>query len=144
MTPVGLVIAGCWQINYILANNGRRKFHLNFTSVPLLLKYINMSTVYLFYKAFCILKMKVALISCRWSKARSKAGVNNWLIRPPAESVPDLNNRDFADKFIRRVGVETQTPLVSKFPTWERVVRGNWADAIFCVWSDLSLTAFLS
>ena len=49
-----------------------------------------MNTVDWFYKYFCNLKIKVALISCRWSKVRSKAGENNGLIRPPAEIVPGL------------------------------------------------------
>ena len=73
-----------------------------------------MNTVYLFYKAFCILKIKVALISCRWSKAWPKAGENNGLIRPPAETVPGLNNREIAPiSSPSGVGVETQTPLAS-------------------------------
>ena len=82
--------------------------------IILLLQYINMSTVYLFYKAFCILKIKVALISFRWSKARSKAGEKNGLIRPPAEGVPGLNNREIASiSSPGGVGVEAQPPLAS-------------------------------
>ena len=81
-----------------------------------------MSTVYLFYKAFCILKIKVALISCRWSKALSKAGENNGLIRPPAESVPGLNNIENSPISLPSgVGVETQTPLAS--PLGSELVR---------------------
>ena len=55
-----------------------------------------MKTVYLFYKAFCILKIIVALLSCRWSKAWSKAGENSGMIKPHPESVPGLNNREIA------------------------------------------------
>ena len=44
MTPVGLVMAGCWQINDILSNIGRTILvHSNFKPVPLLLRYINTS-----------------------------------------------------------------------------------------------------
>ena len=90
--------------------------HLNFKVVPLLLKYINMNTADLFYKSFCILKIKVALISCRWSKVRSKAGENNGLIRPPAESVPGLDNREIAPiSSPHGIGVEHQTTLASPF-----------------------------
>ena len=75
-----------------------------------------MSTVYLFYKSFCILKIEVALISCMWSKVRSKAGENNGLTRPPAESVPGLNNREIAPiSSPHGVGVENQTTLASPF-----------------------------
>ena len=68
---------------------------------------------------------EVALISCRWSKAWSKASENNGLIRPN-EIVPDLNNREIAPI---SDGVETQTPGC---PAWKRVAWGNWADAMFC------------
>ena len=54
----------------ILANNRRKTS--NFESVPLLTKNINMSIVYLFYKVFTVLKVKVVLINCSWSKAPSK------------------------------------------------------------------------
>ena len=44
------------------------------------MKYINMSIIYLFYKDFIILKIKVVLISYSLSKAASKAAENNGLI----------------------------------------------------------------
>ena len=73
-----------------------------------------MNTVYLFYKSFCILKIKVGLISCMWSKVQSKAGENNGLMRPLAESVPGLNNREIAPiSSPHEVGVENQTTLAS-------------------------------
>ena len=75
-----------------------------------------MSTVYLFYKGFCILKNKVALIGCRWSKAQLKAGENNGLIRPPAECAPGLNNREIASiSSPCEVGIDTQTSLALPF-----------------------------
>ena len=75
-----------------------------------------MNTVDLFHESFCILKIRVALISCRWSKVRSKAGENNGLIRPPAESVPGLDNREIAPiSSPHGIGVEYQTTLTSPF-----------------------------
>ena len=75
-----------------------------------------MNTVDLFYKSLCILKIKVALIICRWSKVPSKAGENNGLIRPPSESVPGLDNREIAPiSSPHRIGVEHQTTLASPF-----------------------------
>ena len=75
-----------------------------------------MNTVDLFYKSFCILKIKVALISCMWSRVSSKAGENNGLIRPPAESVPGLDNREIAPiSSPHGIGVEHQTTLTSPF-----------------------------
>ena len=129
MTSVGLVMAGCCQINYILTNIGRRNsiWILN----PLILKYIDMNTVYLFYQSFCILKLKVALISCSWSKVPSKTGENNGLIRPPAESVPGLDNGGLPDKLTRWDWGRSSTS--SGFPVWERVGWGNWADGLFCL-----------
>ena len=44
------------------------------------MKNINMSIVYLFYKVFFVLKIKLALINCSWSKAPSKTALNNGLI----------------------------------------------------------------
>ena len=44
------------------------------------MKDINMSIVYLFYNVFILLKIKVALINCSWSKAPSKAAENNGLM----------------------------------------------------------------
>ena len=97
VTPVGLAMAGCWQINSILANIGHRN------SIRVLNQY-----------PFCILKITVALICCRWSKVQSKPGENNGLIRPPAESVPDLNGSEIAPiSSPGGVGIETQTPLAS-------------------------------
>ena len=49
------------------------QLHLNFKSVTLLMKNINMSIVYLFHSVFTVLEIKVALINCSWSKAPSKA-----------------------------------------------------------------------
>ena len=46
-------------------------------------------------------------------RARSKAGENNGMIRPPAESVPGLNNRDCSNKLTTEVWVGTQTLLAS-------------------------------
>ena len=37
------------------------------------MKYIIMNMIYLFYKVFIILKIKIALNDCSWSKAPSKA-----------------------------------------------------------------------
>ena len=60
------------------------------------------------------MKIKVALISCRSSKVRSKAGENNKLIRPPAESVSGLNNREIAPiSSAPEIGVQNQTTLAS-------------------------------
>ena len=45
---------------------------------------------------------------------RSKAAENNGLKRPPAESVPGLNNREIASiSSPRGVGVENQSTLAS-------------------------------
>ena len=91
----------------------RRSPHFSTTSTSHWLHPL-MSTVYLFYKAFCILKLKVALISCRWSKALLKAGENNGLIRPPADCVPDLYNREIAPiSSTGGVGVKAEPPLDS-------------------------------
>ena len=82
-TPVGLVIAGCWQINSILFNIGRRNYfwslnqYLFFWNALIWAQFICFIKFFAFWKLF-----KVAMISCRWSKARSKAGENNGLIRP--------------------------------------------------------------
>ena len=46
----------------------------------------------------------------------SKAGENNGLIRPPAESVPSLDNREIASiSSPHGIGVEHQTTLTSPF-----------------------------
>ena len=58
MTPVGLVMAGCWQINSILANIGRRK------SIRILNQYSFFwiwAQLIMFYKAFCIKKKLLEL-----------------------------------------------------------------------------------
>ena len=78
-----------------------------------------MKTVDLFYKSFCILKIKDALISCRWSKVRSKAGENNGLIRPPAESVAGLDNREIAPISSPHQWNWGRTSNYSGFPVWE-------------------------
>ena len=85
-----------------------------------------MNTVYLFYKSSCILKIKVALISCMWSKVRSKAGENSALIRPPpAESVAGLNNREIAPiSSPPEIGVQNQTTLAS--PLGSKLVGVIW------------------
>ena len=41
------------------------------------MKNIDMRIIYLFYKAFIVLKIKMALINCSWSMAPSKADYNN-------------------------------------------------------------------
>ena len=105
-----------------------------------------MNTVYLFYKSFSILKIKVALISCRWSKARSKADENNGLIRHPAESVPGLCNREIAPiSSPCGVGVENQTPLAC--PLGGELVEvigltpcSAYADFDHCPWRLLELS----
>ena len=70
--PLSSGMAGCLQINCILANSGRKKLHSSFKLVPHFVKIINMSIVYLFYKVFIVSKIKVTLINCTWSKAPSK------------------------------------------------------------------------
>ena len=42
------------------------------------MKNIIMSIVYLFYKVFIISKIKVPQINCSWSKAPSKAALEQW------------------------------------------------------------------
>ena len=46
----------------------------------LLIKYINMSIIYLFYKVFIISEIKVALMNYSLSKAASKAAKHNGII----------------------------------------------------------------
>ena len=56
---------------------------------------------------------------------RSKAGENNGLIRPPAESVPSLKNREIAPfRSPHGVGVEHQTTLAS--PLGSKLVGVIW------------------
>ena len=51
---------------------------------------------------------------------RSKAGENNGLIRPPAESVPDLNNREIAPiSLLWDWGWNSNS---SGFPAWSELV----------------------
>ena len=64
-------------------------------------------------------------------KGAIKGREDDGLIRPPAGSVPGLNNRDCLISSPGEIGVETQTTLPSPF--WERVARGNWVDAKFCL-----------
>ena len=52
--PLSCGMVGCCQINSILANIGLK--NSDFKSVPILMKYINMSLVYLFDKIFIILQ----------------------------------------------------------------------------------------
>ena len=63
------------------------KFQSDFKPVPFVMKDINMSIVYLFYKAFFI-KIMVALISHSWSKAAEKSELIA-LIRPLKTTSPD-------------------------------------------------------
>ena len=51
---------------FYFSQHWSQKLHLNFKSVPLLMKNINMGIVYFFLLAFIILKIKVALIGCSW------------------------------------------------------------------------------
>ena len=75
-----------------------------------------MNTGFLLYQIFFKKKINVALISCSWSKAPSKVDENNGLIRPPAESVPGLNNRgDWPISSPGEIGVDAQPPLASPF-----------------------------
>ena len=90
-----------------------------------------MNTVDLIYKSFCILKIKGALISCRWAKVWSKAGENNGLIRPAAESVPGLDNREIAPiSSPHGIGVEHQHTLASPFGSELTPCSGY--DAAYC------------
>ena len=98
-----------------------------------------MNTADLFYKSFCILKIKVALISCRWSKVPSKAGENNRLIRPllsvsPAWTIERL------PPLAHHMGWG-RTSNYSDFPVWERVGWGNLADAVFWLWYFIAALA---
>ena len=114
MTPMGLAMAGCWQINSILTNIGRRNSIRILNQYPFFWNILIWTQFICFINPFCILKIKVALISCRWSKVRSKAGDNNELINPPAESVPRLNNREIAPiSSPPEIGVQNQTTLAS-------------------------------
>ena len=83
-TPLSCGMAVCWQVNSILANIGRRNSILIFESVPLLMKNINMSIVYLLYKVLIIPKIKVVLYNyiynCSCTKVPSKADQNNGLM----------------------------------------------------------------
>ena len=92
MTPVGLVMAGCCQVNYILTNIGHRNSIWILNQHPLFWNILTWTQFICFKynQSFCILKIKVALKLWSWSKA----GENNGLIRPPAESVPGLDNRE--------------------------------------------------
>ena len=96
MTPMGLAMTDCWQINPILANIGRRNSIRILNQYPFFWNILIWAQFIIFFQAFYILKIKVALISCSWSKVLSKAGENNGLIRPPAGGVPGLNNREIA------------------------------------------------
>ena len=82
-TPLSCGTAGCRQINSILANIGNKNSNSNsnFETVPLLMKYFNISIDYLFYQFFTILEIKVALISYSLSKATKNNGLIA-LIRP--------------------------------------------------------------
>ena len=85
------------------------------------MKNINMSIVYMFYEDFIILKIKVALINCSWSKVPSKAVENNGAdglispTQPPAGSTP------------ARVG-HGQTRW--RLPLQTTVTGGSWADKV--------------
>ena len=123
MAPMGLVMAGCWQINSILTNIGRRNSIRILNQYPFFWKILTQFIC--FINLFRILKIKVALISCRWSKVQSKAGENNGLIRPPAESVPSLNNTEIAPiSSPNGVGVKNQTTLAS--PLGSELVGVIW------------------
>ena len=112
MTPMGLVMAGCWQINSILTNIGRTNSIQISNQYPCFWNILIWTQFICLINFFCVFKIKVALISCRLSKVPSKAGENNGLIRPPAESVPGLNNREIAPiSSSYGVGVENQTTL---------------------------------
>ena len=74
-TPLNCGMAGCWQINSILSNIGHKN-SIRILNLHPFMKSINMNIICLFYKVFIILKIKVALIDCSWSKAPSKAAYN--------------------------------------------------------------------
>ena len=77
--PLSCGMVGCWQINSILASIGRKHRFRMLNQVHLLMKCINMGTVYLFYKVFIISEIKVSLINYSLSKAASQAVENNKL-----------------------------------------------------------------
>ena len=55
-TPLSCGMASCWQINSILANNGRKNSIQILNRHPFFMKSINLSIVYWFHKVFIILK----------------------------------------------------------------------------------------
>ena len=73
MIPVGCVMVGCCQINYIITNIGRRNSIPILNQHPLFWNILIWTEFICFINLFCILKIKVALISCSWSKMPSKA-----------------------------------------------------------------------
>ena len=122
MTPVGLVMAGCWQINSILDNIGRRN------SIRILNQYPSLWNISIWTQFICFLRLFVhfetnenAVISFRWSKARSKAGENFRLIRPPAESVPGLKN-GYIVLVNSPCGVEVENETALAFPLGSELV----------------------
>ena len=75
-TPLSCDMAGCWQINSILASIGRKNSIWISNQYPFLyMKNINMNIVYLFHQIITILKNKVVLISCSWPKAAANNGL---------------------------------------------------------------------
>ena len=64
---------------WLLAILGHKKLHSNFESVPLLMKNINTSLIYQFYKVFILLEIKVVLISCSLSKGSFKGCREQWV-----------------------------------------------------------------
>ena len=99
------------------------KLHSNFKSVPLLLKNINMSIVNLFYEVFIILKIKVALINCSWSKAPSKAAKNNVLIVLITAQLgvvqPDWGQKEVRKNYPRKLSSAMEAWLMACSPLWK-------------------------
>ena len=126
MTPVGLVMAGCWQINSILTNIGHRNFIQILNQYPFFWNILISTQFICFIKLSCISKIKIALIAAGDQRFDQRlAGENKGLIRSSAESVPDLNNTEIAPiSWPVGVGVRTQTPLASPLGSW--VGWGNW------------------
>ena len=59
MTPVGLVMAGCWQINSILANIGRRNSIRILNQYPLFWNILIWAQFICFIKVFEFWKLKL-------------------------------------------------------------------------------------
>ena len=114
------------------------------------MKNINISIVYLFYKAFIVLKIKVVLINCRWSKAPSKAAQNNGqMVLITAQlgvARPDLGSKRSYFNYPRKLSTAGETWLLICFP-YEYAMASDKMKLYMCIdvikqtwWSKAILT----